>query len=550
MFDMINRRKLLQTSIVSSGILTIPLPLRAMVQGMVPPPIMPEEASPFLIAKENTSLDFNGDDIERPHELLWDKEGYIARKGGRPPVSEEVNVLIAGGGLSGLLTAYYLKALKPVVLEQCSQFGGNSKGEVYKGTRYNMGAAYFCVPEPGGEIDQLLTDLNLRSELKHEKETYVNYLGKVIPDFWEGHTDPEHTKLFTDFNQLLKNILEKSYPEIPYIEGSDLTREEFNQLDALSFLDWLKQNKIDLHPHVHEYLQLYAWSSFGGSLEEVSAAQMINFIASETEGILTLPGGNAAITHALVKKLYAENSEGHMRPGCMLLDVRYDETGCTVCYENAGQKLISVRAKKVVMSCPKFVVKKVIDQLPRDQFNAIEKIQYRGYIVANILSKKKLKTPSYELYCLQNEVPPSPRAMSQNKRSFTDVCFSTWANNENSPLSVITLFKALPFDGARQFLFSPFAHQKNMSLIRKDLAPLLATLDLTEDDIEGIRLTRWGHSMPLSATGMLSSGLAETACRTIQNKIFFANQDNWVNPAFECAHGVALATARSIAMNE
>ncbi len=85
-----------------------------------------------------SSLDFNGDDSDRSHEALWNREGYIANKGGIPPASEFTDTVIIGGGMSGLLTGYFLKHRKPIILEQARNFGGNSRGESFAGRRSNL----------------------------------------------------------------------------------------------------------------------------------------------------------------------------------------------------------------------------------------------------------------------------------------------------------------------------------------------------------------------------------------------------------------------------
>lgn len=58
-------------------------------------------------------------------------------------------------------------------------------------------------------------------------------------------------------------------------------------------------------------------------------------------------------------------------------------------------------------------------------------------------------------------------------------------------------------------------------------------------DLKGVRMTRWGHSLPVANTGLIKSGFLENMSRPFGGKIFFANQDNWANPAFECSFAAA-----------
>jgi hypothetical protein len=173
----------------------------------------------------------------------------------------------------------------------------------------------------------------------------------------------------------------------------------------------------------------------------------------------------------------------------------------------------------------------------------MSKINYRGYIVANIILDRAYQMPSYELYCLEGVMPQSPRAMSPPKRAFTDVCLAGWVQSLSEGPSVLSIYKALPYDGARQFLFNPGSHEKQKNQILAGVPGLLQALEIPTAAVKGIRLTRWGHSLPLAAVGMVSSGLVDIASRSIEDKIYFVNQDNWVNPSFESG----LASAYEVA---
>lgn len=505
-------------------------------------------ANPILPISEAFSRDFNGDDISKPHDILWNRDGYIAKKGGIPTVSETVPLVVVGGGVSGLSAAYLLRDLKPVILEQAPQFGGNSKGESLGPTTFAIGAAYLVKPDENSDIENLLKELFLETSLREEKseDMSVFFSKKINKPFWEGATDPEAAHEFLRVRDIFKNILENQYPDIPYIDGSSISKELLYEWDSISFKQWMDKNLGPVHPHIEEYLQLYAWSSFCASLSEVSAAQMLNFITSEMDSILALPGGNAAITEKLYIRLQNEIGTQNLRSSCFVLDVAPNETGVRVIYEDSQGKLKAIQARSCIFASPKFVGARVITGLPAEQLKAMGEINYRAYIVANVILKNKIQSPTYELYDLKGEIPEDPRAMNPGERKFTDICFGSWAAEPGTDRGVITVYKALPFDGARQFLFSPFAHEKNRKQIEGQIPEILQALQLKESDVAGIRMTRWGHALPVASTGALSSGLAETAARSLGDRVVFANQDNWLNPSFEAAFGAAQSAALEI----
>jgi hypothetical protein len=494
------------------------------------------------------SRDFNGDEIGKPHDLLWNIPGYLASKGGIPPVSESVNVAVIGGGISGLTSAYLLRDLNPLVLEQAHCFGGNSKGERMGDSAYSIGAAYITTPEPGSEIHEYLSSLGILSAGRREssEETLIEMKGRLERDFWKGATDARSRAEFHKVYSELQKVLKETFPDIPHQPESALSVQELARLDSLSFDEWLQDRFGEVHPHIREYFQLYGWSSFGGSTDELSAAQMLNFLAAETESVTAFPGGNSAIADAAYRQLLVANGASSLRSGSMVLDVTVRDGDVLICYETPEGQLKSVSAKFCIVALPKFVAQRIVSNLSAEQQRAMSELTYRGYLVGNVFIRGNIPEAAFDIYRLKGEVPPSPRAMSPGDRRVTDFCFADWAGGSDSDFSVLTFFRPLPYDGARQFLFSPEAHSKHQAQIREEAIAILRGLSVDPERILGIRLTRWGHSIPLAEKGLIASGVLERARAPVGGRVFFANQDNWANPAFESAFEVAREAAAEV----
>ena len=58
---------------------------------------------------------FSGDNPTSAHRVLWDKSDYVKKTQKISPESHH-KIVIVGGGMSGLLSAHFLKAHKPVIL--------------------------------------------------------------------------------------------------------------------------------------------------------------------------------------------------------------------------------------------------------------------------------------------------------------------------------------------------------------------------------------------------------------------------------------------------
>lgn len=496
-----------------------------------------------IVANKNfKSLDFNGDNIDRPHDILWNVDGYLLKKGGIPAPSEKRKVVIVGGGMSGLISAYNLRDLNPLLLEQDVFFGGNSKGENYEQSLFSIGAAYITIPDENSPIEMMLKELNLLNEFKKEEDedVQISFQQKLMKNFWQGASDPDNAQEFIKVEQELRRIYDEAFPDVPWNLDSAIPEAEFNQLDSISFEVWLKETFDNVHPHIMEYFQLYCWSSFNASINELSAAQALNFVASEVDGILTLPGGNAAIAQRLFEKIQSSCSNNSLRAGAMVLNIEAKKENVVwITYEGQDQVIKTIEADFCIVASPKFVAKHIVKNIPSDQARIMDNMNYRGYLVCNAIYEGPLTSPGFDVYCMDGTMPIDPSAMKPPKRAFSDVCFGTWATEDKSPYGVMTIYKSLPYDGARQFLFNPGAHDKHKNLILGELPNFAKTCGVDHSKLKGVRMTRWGHSIPVASTNLIASGQLALMNKPIQNSIYFANQDNWANPAFECAFEVA-----------
>jgi hypothetical protein len=154
--------------------------------------LLPDPSPLRSVSGGFSSSAFNGDEYRRPHDILWHLDTYVASKGGWPTeVSETRDVVIIGGGLSGLMTAHYLRGRDWTLLEQATQFGGNSKSEEFNGARFSLGPAYITIPESGSLEEFLLSDIGLLNQARHEKPDETRVLIGGLKNLWTGETDPQ-----------------------------------------------------------------------------------------------------------------------------------------------------------------------------------------------------------------------------------------------------------------------------------------------------------------------------------------------------------------------
>ncbi len=490
------------------------------------------------------SSKFDGDDLARGHAALRDPESYIQQKGGRPAQFRSEKVVVIGGGISGLLSGYFLRDHQPLVLEQATRFGGNCKAERYHGTTFSKGAAYIARPDPGSAVHKFLhaTGLNKYYRQESAAEVKVLFAGHGLRKLWKGETDPEARTAIARVVSELARINKEAYPEIPYVAGEGLSFSAYRELDEQTAEQWLESKFAGLHPHVKEYFQLYSWGSFGGSLSEVSAAQFVNFVAAESAGILAFPGGNAAIAEALFQLLRKKLGAQKMQAGSMVIEIKNLVKGVEILYEDVSGKLQRVQAKAAVVTMPKFIAKHVLKGLEPQRTAAWSELTYRSYVVVNVLLRRKAAGGEFDLYCLQGQMPPPPTAAKPPARPWTDIGYADWANHGRGSATVLTIYKPYPFDGARPLLMQDSSSAALKTEIEEALPRHLALLGLAGNTVEGIRFTRIGHALPLARPGMLT-GEHSKWLRAPFQRIAFANQDGYASPCFESSFDTAARAA-------
>lgn len=482
-----------------------------------------------------------GDAPDEAHEIFWNKLGFIQKKGGIPKVTGHYDVVIVGGGISGLSSAYHLKGKKILVLEGNARFGGNSRSQQFQKSYASQGAAYITNFEPHDEIDQFISNLGIKKFMRStsDLDEGVNLKGVIHKNFWQGTTDPKNAQEFIHARAKFHDIYENKFPELPTWDQTSSGRTYFNSLDQITLADWLKREIGTSHPHILEYITLYCWSSFSASPSEISAAQGLNFLACDLEGINVFPGGNGFIAQALYDKLKSQ-SQVTLKPQSFAVDVRNLGGKAQICYKNPAGTLETVTATKCIVASPKLVAKHIVEDLPALQRKAMDGITYRAYLVANIFMKKKLPSQGFDIFSLMGTNPTDGYNDSKN-RTFADVVFADWAMKDVADKTILTLYMPLPYDMAQQYLFVDDLQKKYEARIREKISTLI-----NWNDVEGMRLVRYGHSMPVATKGLVANGTFERASADIDGCIYFVNQDNWGNACFETSYGSALNVIRKI----
>jgi protoporphyrinogen oxidase len=489
---------------------------------------------------------YSGDQPDKTHKVLWSLEAYLKKNNltiEQIP-REKTKVVIVGGGMSGIISAHQLKKHNPIVLERADRFGGNAKGESWRGLDYSIGAAYFMEADDGSPIDQFYKDLGIYSIVRAKNEDDpILFKNQILKNFWEGETDPEAKDQFQFLAKYFKEVNEgkndRQYPEIPPAPGKE--REFVDKLDSTDFIFHIQETlKIPrIHPHIMTMLEHYCWSTFATPASEMSAAVALNAFAAEFGKVYVAAGGNARIAEHIMEKSLDQIHVDNFRAQSLVFKVKVEKNCVAVYYETAGE-IKAIEAEYVVMACPKFVVKHILQDLEPERLQALQKFSYNSYLVANVLLDKEISQDYYDLYLLgDGKVNTEDITESTLNHKVTDVVFANYACKTKNQ-GILTLYRGFPFTGARATILSDKSWEDyNKEFQQQINEQILPALGLSSNDVEELRIARWGHPMPVAKPGMIAQKIVDKAFQPFADRVYFVEQDNWVTPAIETCLGEA-----------
>lgn len=480
-----------------------------------------------------------GDPFPDPHARILNGGPYFPPD--RPPrPTEHVKIAVVGGGISGLGAGYLLRDHDPVILELGARFGGSARGEEWGDVPYSLGGAYVITPDPGSFLHHLYRRLKLQRDHRLDDGLMeVELDGDILrEEFWTGEGRPkEERAAFERYAEVVEFMAQESYPEIPLPGGKEA--DWIIDLDRKTFrADIVERMGMDVPPVLAAAIQAYCYSSFGAGWEEISAASGWNFLAAEEFGRWVFDGGNAQMALRLWEAI-AENENASLRAGALVLDVRLRFGGVQLTWLDPDDRVHSLLADRVVMACPKNVARRVLvdaERLDPEKFHAMHSLAYRGYVVANVLLDAPIERDFYDIFLLgDGKSFPMNEAEAEANSRVVDVLSGHFARGRRpGPRSVLTLYWPLPWGFGQHTLLNGKATWRDYAeRLAPQIDPMLELLDVPAEAVKQIRMTYFGHGMPIAYPGFIAQGTAEAVRRPFEGKVFFVQQDNWALPAVE-----------------
>jgi len=444
-------------------------------------------------AEQNHTADVDGEVDGEDNRICHQvRDGKVFS---RPPVSARHDVVIVGGGVSGLAAAYKLQHRDFLLLEKEPHWGGNAYAMEYAGSIYATGSAFLTKDEHAYPFAK---EIGLEPLPVNSSDASI-IRGELVLDTWgEGLGKlPYSASIRESFKKFKKEMLA--------IDVDKRTKELYNQ----PFSDYLKNYPAELK----QWWDNFGPSNWGAASEDTAAALAIDTLQemaeeSRADDRYTWPGGLGAITKKLADALQPKYQD-RMQTGATTVAVVSEKNEVHVTYMQGGE-LKTVAAKAVIMATPKFITRRIVDGLPDKQSDAMHEIRYIPYPVVNLIFDKPVFNHGYDTWCPGN--------------TFTDFIVADWVIQKQpgyqQKFNILSCYMPMKEEERSQLLTEAGA-RKIAANVLTDFQKLMPGMNV--DPIE-VHIYRRGHPLYMSTPGLYTQ--VQPLARHAMDRVFFANTDS------------------------
>ncbi|HEY0465881.1 MAG TPA: FAD-dependent oxidoreductase [Polyangiaceae bacterium] len=425
-------------------------------------------------------------------------QGHQHRDGGvfpRGGAIESCDVVIIGGGASGLCAAHLLEGREVILLEKEAHLGGNCSTAEWQGIPFSTGAAFFT--EGDTDLVELMKSVGAPG-LPVQGGDALIVDGKPYFDFFGAGADslPFPAAVRRDFADSAQ-------------QASELRHKHSSaELDRRPFHEFLSK----FQPDVRRFWDRFGESNWGGAAEHTSARLGIQAYGwlSGDEKRLTYPGGLGVAAEALARHV-RERNPGQIRSAVFVHQVELEagQAKRVLVHTLRNGEPHTIAARAAIVAVPKFFASRIVQPLSSTQRSAMREFRYAPYPVFNVCLKQAGPQPAYDNWFLD-----APFA------DFVTADWVTHAGKRPSHVpSALTVYHPLP-EARRSELLDD---SRLVQLAEEVVQHLDRHFPGLEQQVAEVRVFRRGHALAIPVPGQLQR--AEIASRS-EGRIVFAHSDS------------------------
>ncbi|MDC1106440.1 NAD(P)/FAD-dependent oxidoreductase [Prolixibacteraceae bacterium] len=415
------------------------------------------------------------------------------------------DVIVVGGGFSGLFASYFLEHKNVIVLEKEEEAGGRCLTGKWNGFYYPKGTEYIGKPER--YMRRIFRDLDVEVKMIPAPTDGVAYGGK----FYFGNqlldymTEDEREK----YLDLMRELKELDHKAIESGVWNDIQKlNQYDYLDKISVNEWMLTKG---YPSiVRQFVDVENRGLFGTNNANYSMLFNIpemtfnlpDAISYDESEVYSFENGMYSIIDSLKALL-----KGRLITGAKVTNVDVgNDNIVTVTYLKEG-KSIKIKAKSVIMATPAPITAEILGNSVSEKAQDILKsIDYTNYITVSFFTKQRMLHQTWSVSCIDmDEVVTLYDAIRPQ------------VPNDYKGKAILSAYLA-----PKDINDSTFIMRTDEEILERTYSSLNKYFSSFKNEVIGYDITRFPYAFPVFAPGYLKKLQYLKLNKSLKGPVFLA----------------------------